>query len=171
MDRPTPAIPPDRRVAGTRRFVVGVVTFAAVALAHALLTWPHRSTLVLFLGGAAVAFVGEATVVRLGLLRHHVGPRVAGVPLYVLAAWPATTYACYRAAALVVPAGVPAATLAAVAATLFDAALDPRGVRRGRWSYPDARVSEPRYRGVPWWNFVGWLAVVFVTASLVSHLG
>jgi uncharacterized membrane protein len=154
-----------------RQFVVGTLLFSAVALGHALLTWPLRSTLVLLVGGGAVAFVGEAVVIRLGLLRHHVGPRVAGVPLVVLAAWPATVYVFFRAAALVAPAGVAAAALAAVAATLVDVVQDPIGVRRGLWTYPEARLSEPRYRDVPWWNFTGWLAVVFVTAMLVVVFG
>ena len=154
-----------------RQFVVGTLLFSAAALAHALLTWPLRSTLVLFLGGGAIAFVGEVNVIRQGLLRHHTHPRVAGVPLIVLAAWPPTVYAFYRTAALVVPAGVEAAALAAVVATLFDVFQDPVGVRRGLWTYPEARVSEPRYRGVPWWNFAGWLAIVFVTATLVVVIG
>ena len=154
-----------------RRFVLGTLLFAFVAIVHALLTWPLRSTLVLFLGGAAVAFVGEAVVIRLGLLRHHVGPRVLGVPLVVLLAWPSTVYVCYRAAALVAPAGVEAAAIAAVVATVADVFQDPIGVRRGLWSYPEAWVSSPRYRDVPWWNFAGWLAVVFVTAMLVVLVG
>ena len=154
-----------------RQFVVGTLLVAAVALVHALLTWPLRSTVVLFVGGAAIAFVGELTVIRLGLLRHHVGQQVAGVPLVVLAGWPATVYGFYRAAALVVPAGVAAAALAAAAATLFDVYQDPVGVQRGLWSYPASRLSEPRWRGVPWWNFAGWLGVVFVTAMLASAYG
>ena len=154
-----------------RRFVVGTLLFAAVALVHALRTWPLRSTVVLFVGGAAIAFMGELIVIRLGLLRHHVEPRVAGVPLVVLAAWPATVYVFYRAAALVVPAGVAAAALAAVAATVFDVFQDPEGVQRGLWSYPESRMSDPRWRGVPWWNFAGWIVVVFVTAILASAYG
>ena len=154
-----------------RQFVTSTLLLAAVALAHALLTWPLRSTLVLFVGGAAIAFVAEAPVIRLGLLRHHVGPQVAGVPLVVLAAWPATVYVFFRAAALVVPPGVEAAALSAVAATAFDVFQDPGGVQRGLWSYPASRLSEPRWRGVPWWNFAGWLVVVFATAMLVSTFG
>ena len=154
-----------------RQFVVGTLLLAAAALGHALFTWPLRSTVVLFAGGATVAVVGEVLVIRLGLLRHHVGPQVLGVPLVVLVAWPATVYVFYRAAALVVPAGVEAAALAAVSATLFDGYQDPEGVQRGLWSYPASRLSEPRWRGVPWWNFAGWLAVVFVTAMLASAYG
>ena len=154
-----------------RRFALGTLLFSVVALGHALLTWPIRSALVLFVSAAVVAFVGEATVIRLGLLRHHTGPRVVGVPLVVLAAWPATVYVFYRMAALVVPAGLEAAALAAVVATLYDVIADPVGVRRGLWTYPRARVSNPRYRGVPWWNFAGWLVIVFATSMLVVGTG
>ena len=61
--------------------------------------------------------------------------------------------------------------MAALAATLYDVLADPVGVRRGLWTYPDVAVSNPRYRGVPWWNFAGWLAIVFATAMLVDAFG
>lgn len=154
-----------------RRFVLGSLGLAAVALAHALATWTLRSVAALFIGGAAIAFAAEVAVVRLGLLRHHVRPRVAGVPLAVVPAWPATVYAFYRAASLVVPAGVEAAALAAVAATAFDVVADPLGVSAGHWSYPDSPASRPRLGGVPWWNFVGWSAIVFATAMLPGAVG
>lgn len=154
-----------------RQFLAGTLLFGLVALGHALVTWPLRSVLVLFVAGAAIAFVGEVLVIRLGLLRHHVGPQVLGVPLVVLLAWPSTVYVFYRAAALVVPAGVEAAALAAVAATLFDVYQDPVGVRRGLWTYPASRVSRPRFRDVPWWNFAGWLWIVFVTSMLTVVFG
>ena len=144
---------------------------AALALVHAVGTWTPRRTAALFVGGAAIAFVAEAVVVRLGVLRHHTGPRLAGVPVAVVLAWPATVYVFYRAASLVVPPGVPAAGLAAVAATAVDVVADPVGVEAGHWSYPEAAVSRPRLRGVPWWNVVGWLAIVFATAMLPVLLG
>jgi len=101
----------------------------------------------------------------------HVGPQVLGVPLVVLLAWPATVYVFFRVAGLLVPGGAQAAALAAVAATLLDVVQDPVGVRRGLWSYPESAVSWPRFRGVPWWNFVAWLVVVFVTSMLVVSFG
>lgn len=154
-----------------RRFVVGTLLLGGAALAHAALTWSVRPTIVLFGGCAVVAFLAEALVVRLGLLRHRVRPQVAGVPLVVLLAWPATVYVSYRAATFVLPPGVAAAALAAVAATLFDAATDPIGVAAGHWAYPESPLSRPRFRGVPWWNFAGWLVVVFVTALLPGVVG
>ena len=154
-----------------RAFAIATLLVAAAAVVHAVLTWPPRATLALFLGGAALALVAEAVVIRLGLLRHALTPQVAGVPLLVLLAWPATVYIFYRAAALVVAPGVPAAALAAVAATLYDVRVDPRGVQLGLWTYPESRLSRPRVRGVPWWNFLGWVGIVFVTALLPTWVG
>lgn len=161
----------DADVDPVRRFSLTTAAVAAVALAHALLTWPLPDAAVLFVGGGALAFVAEALVVRLGMLRHAMAPRVAGVPLVVVAAWPATVYVLYRLALLVAPAGLRAAALAAVVGVLLDLLTDPDGVERGVWTYPEHWASAPRFRGVPWWNFVGWLALVFLTAMLPTLLG
>lgn len=150
----------------TTRYLIGNVVLFAVALAHAALTWPPRAVLALFVGGAAVAGVAEVAVISLGLLEHELTPQVAGVPLVILLAWPAVVYLSLRVALLVAAPGVAAAALAAVVATATDVVTDPHGVESGVWRYPDAPVSTPRYRGVPWWNFAGWLAVVFLTALL-----
>jgi putative membrane protein len=154
-----------------RRFQLSNVLLFAVALAHALSTWPPGATVALFAGGAALAFALEAVGIAAGLLRHEARPRVAGVPVSVPLAWPAIVYVAYRVALLVVPAGVPAAALAALLATAADAATDPAMVRRGLWSYPPSRLSTPRFRGVPWWNFLAWPGLVFVTAMLPALVG
>jgi putative membrane protein len=137
-----------------------------VAIMHALLTWPGGGILALFVGGIVIAFVLEAIAVAAGVLEHELHPRIAGVPVTILLAWPAVVYLAYRVAELVVPAGVEAAALAAVIATATDLLADPNGVSDGVWRYPESRISGPRYRGVPWWNFLGWLVIVFVTAML-----
>jgi putative membrane protein len=110
-------------------------------------------------------------VVRRGVLEHALEPQVAGVPVTVVLVWPAVVYLCYRLALLAVSDPVPAAALAAVLATLSDVATDPVGVREGLWRYPPSRLSNPRFYGVPWWNFVGWLVIVFVTALLPQLVG
>lgn len=155
---------------GVSRTPLSFLGVAAVALAHALLTWPLGRVGVLFVGGATIAFLGEVTVVRLGLLEHHTGLRMAGVPLAIVVVWPAVVYVWYRVALLVAEPGVPAASLAAVLATTWDFVVDPRGVG-DLWSYPTATVSQPRFRGVPWWNFAGWLLIVFLTAMLPTLAG
>lgn len=154
-----------------RRFQLTNGLLFAAALAHALWTWPLRATAALFAGGAALAFGLEAAGIAAGLLRHEARPRVAGVPVSVPLAWPAIVYVTYRVALLVVPAGVPAAALAALLATAADAATDPVMLRRGLWSYPPSRLSSLRFRGVPWWNFLAWLGLVFLTALLPAVVG
>jgi len=154
-----------------RRYQLTNVGLFLVAVAHALFTWRPRATVALFVGGALVAFVLEAAVVGAGLLEHTLRPRVAGVPVTILLAWPSIVYLAYRLALLVAPPGVGAAAVAAVLATAADVLGDPDGVRNGVWEYPLARVSKPRYRGVPWWNFLGWLAIVFLIAMIPTFVG
>lgn len=142
------------------------VALFAVALPHALLTWPIRETGALFLGGLAIAFAAELAVVHTGLVDHNLEPQIASVPVAVLLAWPSIVYLCYRLALLAVPAGVQAAALAAVIATALDVLTDPNGVSEGVWEYPESPISRPRFRDVPLWNFLGWLAIVFAAAML-----
>lgn len=149
-----------------RRYVAGQVGLFVLALAHALLFWPVRDALALFLGGIVVAFAFEVPAIRVGLFSHHLRPRVLGVPVSVLLAWPAVVYVSVRLAGLFVVGDVATAAVAAVLATLFDAVADPPAAAEGAWNYPDTAVSDPRFRGVPWWNFAGWLLVVFLTAML-----
>lgn len=154
-----------------RRYQLTNVGLFLVALAHALVTWRSRATVALFVGGALVAFALEVVGVASGLLEHNLRPRVLGVPVTIVLVWPSVVYLAYRVALLVAPAGVEAAAVAAVLATATDVLTDPNGVSEGVWEYPDASVSRPRFRGVPWWNFVGWLVIVFVTAMIPSVVG
>lgn len=148
----------------SRGFTATTVALGLVTLAHALLTWPLAATVALFGGGALVAFVAEAVVINLGWLEHHVGPKLLGVPLYVLAGWTGVVYLTLRLALLVVD-GWAAVALAAVLATAYDLLTDHKGVADGHWSYTDD-LPGPRLRGVPWWNFAGWLAISSLTAGL-----
>ncbi|WP_435118341.1 carotenoid biosynthesis protein [Halolamina sp. C58] len=148
-----------------RRYVGSQIALFLATLLHALLTWPPAEAVALFAGGIAVAFAVEAPAIRAGLFTHHLRPKLAGVPVSILLAWPAVVYLAVRAASLVVGGPVAVAWLAAVLATLADAAVEPRAVRDGAWAYADV-LPGPRVRGVPWWNAAGWLGVVFVTALL-----
>jgi uncharacterized membrane protein len=150
----------------TRTFVGSVLALWGVALATAVLTWPLEAAVALFVGGAAIAFAAELAVVQLGWLEHHVGPKLLGVPLYVLAGWTGTVYVAYRVA-LLATEGWPAVALAAVLATAYDVTADPRGVADGHWTY-HTDLGGPSYQGVPWWNFAGWLVVAAATAGVAS---
>lgn len=151
-------------VTGDHSVVAGSVALGCVAPGHAALTWPPRATVALFGGGALVAFVAEVVAVSRGWLKHHVGPSVAGVPLYVLFGWTGVAYVSLRVA-LLVTAGWAAIAAAAALATAYDALTDHRGVAEGYWTYTDD-LPGPRYRGVPWWNTAGWFAVSSLTAAL-----
>lgn len=154
----------------TRRFTLGSATVAVVAVGHALATWPLDRTVALFVGGAAIAVVLEVLGTGAGLVRHEMRPRVLGVPVVVVAAWPATVYVWYRVALLALPAGVEAAALGAVLATASDAVMEPGAVAEGVWTYPEHPLSSPRLRGVPWWNAAAWLAIGFSTAMAPTWL-
>jgi hypothetical protein len=146
------------------QFAVATVSVGSLALGHALLTWPGRAVLALFGGGAVVAFVAEAAVVQLGWLEHHIGPKLVGVPLYVLFGWTGVIYVALRTV-LFVTSGWPAVIATAVLATIYDILTDHRGVEDGYWTYTDD-LPGPRYRSVPWWNFTGWLLISTATAGL-----
>lgn len=148
-----------------RRYVLGQLGLFLLALAHALLTWPLPETVALFAGGVAVAFLVEAPAIRAGLFTHHLRPQVAAIPVSVLLAWPAVVYLAVRAASLVVDGTLAVAAVAALLATLADAAAEPRAVAAGAWEYAPA-IPGSRVHGVPWWNAAGWFGVVFVTALL-----
>jgi uncharacterized membrane protein len=148
----------------SRVFAATTVALGVVALAHAALTWPLAATVAFFGGGAAVAFVAEAVVIRLGWLEHHVGPKALGVPLYVLFGWTGAVYVAFRVALLATD-GWAAVAVAAALATTYDVLTDYQGVEDGHWTYTDD-LPGPRYRDVPWWNFAGWLAVSATAAAL-----
>ena len=155
---------PDPVVTSRRRFAALTVATGLLALAHAIFTWPLAATVALFGGGMVVAFVAEAVVINGDWLEHHIGPKLLGVPLYLLLGWTGTVYIAYRVA-LHWSGGWTAVIVAAVLATGYDVLADHRGVAEGFWSYTDD-VRGPRFRGVPWWNFLGWVLVTFVTAAL-----
>jgi len=153
-------MPSSRAFAGTTTAV------GLVALAHAALTWPLAATVAFFGGGAAVAFVAEAVVINAGWLEHHVGPKAVGVPIYVLFGWTGAAYAAFRIALLVADGWTAVAVAAALAAG-YDLLTDHRGVEEGHWTYTDD-LPGPRYRSVPWWNYVGWVVVGGATASFAA---
>lgn len=142
----------------TDRLLVGsAVAVGVFALAHAAFGWPVYATLAFFGGGALVAFNAEAVVINRGWLEHHVRPKAIGVPLYVLFGWTGTVYVAFRVALLATDGWI-AIAATGVLATAYDILVDHRGVAEGLWTYTDD-LPGPRYRGVPWWNFVGWFVI------------
>lgn len=133
---------------------------------HAIFVWPVAQTLVFFGGGAVIAFVSEVVVVNRGWLVHRVTPQLLGVPVYAVCGWVGVIYAAYGVAAVVVSGWVVVPVTGGIAASI-DLVVDHRGVSAGLWTYTDS-VPGPRFRGVPWWNYVGWFLIAVVTASLVG---
>lgn len=152
------------RLSSSRRFAISTITIGLVSLTHALLTWSPRPTIAFFVGGALVAFIAEAVVINVGWLEHRIDPKLRGVPLYVLFGWTGAVYVAFRVALLVTD-GWAAVALTGVLATTYDLIVDHRGVADGHWTYTDD-LPGPRYRGVPWWNYLGWFAISVLTASL-----
>jgi hypothetical protein len=144
--------------------ISGAYWVGLLVAAVAALTWPLPAAVALFGGGAVVAFVAEAVVINLGFLEHHVGPKLLGVPLYVLFGWTGVIYLAFRGS-LLVTEGCPAVLTAAVLATSYDLLTDHRGVEDGYWTYTDD-LPGPSVRAVPWWNFAGWLCISASTAAL-----
>jgi uncharacterized membrane protein len=163
---------PDRPIAdrAAMRYAISQAGLFVLTVAHALLTWPVADAVTLFVGGAAVAFAVEAPAIRAGLFTHYLRPKLAGVPLTILLAWPAVVYVSVRLASLLVDGAVAIAATAAVIGTLADLVADPPAVADGAWEFHRADIPGPWVRGVPWWNFAGWLLVVFVTAMLPHWL-
>lgn len=149
---------------GSRTFATATVAVGVVALAHAILTWPLYATVALFGGGGLIAFVAEALVINLGWLDHNIGPKIVGVPPYLLFGWTGVVYIAFRAA-LLVTNGWLAVALTGVLATTYDVLTDHHGVDDGHWTYVDS-LRGPRYRGVPWWNYLGWLTISCLTAAI-----
>lgn len=152
----------------SHHFAVTTIMVGLVAFAHALFTWPLRATIVFFAVGALVAFIAEAAVINLDWLEHHIGPKIVGVPLYVLFGWTGAVYVTFRIALLVTD-GWTAVVATGVLATMYDILIDHRGVADGHWTYTDD-LPGPRYRGVPWWNFAGWFAISVLTATIAVPL-
>jgi hypothetical protein len=151
-------------MASGRLFAATTAVLGLAALSHALLTWPLEATIALFAGGAVLAFVGEVVVVSLGWLEHHLGPKLAGVPLYVLPGWTAVIYVVVRVG-LLVSDGWVVVLIAASLATSYDVLVDNRGVEEGHWTYAGGPPG-PRHRNVPWWNYAGWFVVSGTTAAV-----
>lgn len=144
-----------------------IYLFGIGTIVHAVATWPIEAVLALFVLGGAIAFLAEVTVTSLGWLQHNIGFKLFDVPVYVLFGWTAVIYGSTRFSFLVTDGWV-AITLAAVLATTLDLFTDHYGVAFGFWTYLDGPRG-PTMRSVPWWNFVGWFIISYVTVGLTYN--
>jgi len=133
-----------------------------------------RRTLLFAALGSAMPFLGELLAVNvLKLLRHHVRPQAAGVPLAIALGWYNVGYGTLAVIESITHAAGPhkdrrsraLVPAAALAATSLDLLLDPFGLDLGLWEWSGdgpyaSEVKGPNgKRGVPLLNFAGWIAL------------
>lgn len=169
----------------SRSVTAHAVAVAALSVAHSLRARGLRRTLLFAALGNTIPAVGEYLAVNgARALRHHTRPQARGVPLAITLGWYNVSYAVFSVTeSLLRAAGfrgsgrhraLPPAV--ALLATDLDLLLDPAGLDAGlwEWSGEGAYASEVRgrngRRGVPLYNFAGWLAIESSIASVYRSL-
>jgi uncharacterized membrane protein len=155
------------------------VIFAAFSILHAadMLGWRRA---LLFLGSCiAVSFCFEAVGVATGSVygAYHygdkLGAKIAGVPALIPFAWFMMIYASWIVAHVLLEGSAKPASLAGVLArsviaaavmTAWDVVMDPGQARAGTWVWEAGGA----YFGVPFQNFVGWMATTLTIYLLVA---
>lgn len=171
----------------SKAILAGAVVGAGLNLAASTRARGPRRAAVLFALATGLPAAGELLATGpLGLLRHRLRPRVAGVPLAVLLGWYSAVAGSLGTAELVlarfaperdgrqVPDGrkVLLPALAAAVGTSLDLILDPYGLAAGLWEWSAdgayaREVAGPNgRRGVPLVNYAGWVALVSGTVYL-----
>lgn len=162
----------DPRLSGALTAHASVV--ATLSVAHSLRTRGPRRTLLFAALGVAIPLVGELVAIHvLRLLRHRVRPRVGGVPLAIVLGWFNVGYNVFAVTErLLARAGLEGeerrvlAPAAALAATDLDLLLDVCGLDLGLWewnrggSYATGVEGPNGNRGVPAFNFAGWIWLI-----------
>ena len=170
----------------SRAITAHAVIAAGLSFAHSLRVRGLRRTLLFAALGSAIPILGELLAINvLKLLRHHVRPQVAGVPLAVGLGWYNVTYGAFSMVESILDVSGPreverSRTLvpgAALAATSLDLLLDPAGLDLGLWQWSAdgpyaAEVEGPGgKRGVPLLNFAGWLGITAGVTLAYQPLG
>ncbi|CAB3751689.1 carotenoid biosynthesis protein [Paraburkholderia solisilvae] len=155
------------------------VLFAAFSILHAsdMLGW--RRALLFLLVCVAVSWGFESVGVATGAVygNYHygdaLGAKIAGVPLIIPFAWFMMVYASWIVAHILLEgAGTPSsiggalarAFVASTAMTAWDAVMDPGKARSGAWIWEKGGP----YFGVPFQNFVGWIATTVAIYLIVA---
>jgi putative membrane protein len=162
--------------------VVATVSVGFVAsVGHAVATRGVRtaSALVVLVcaGGLAVEALGVHTGVPFGRYGYSgaLGPRLFGVPVVIPLAWTWMAWPAWLVAIHLTRRPVARIALAGVALAAWDLFLDPQMVAEGYWRW---RHPAPGLAGIPYTNYLGWLAVAVlmmasfaVVAGRPAHLG
>jgi uncharacterized membrane protein len=148
---------------------------AGLHFVSSLRTRDLRRSVLFFALGTGLPAAGELLVTGpLGLLRHRVRYRVAGVPLTILLGWYAVIHGSFSVAGRVSGRlhlderakrrAVPA--LAALLGISLDLILDPAGLDSGLWewnvdgAYAYGTRGANGHGGVPLVNYLGWATLV-----------
>ena len=169
----------------SRAATAHAVAVAGLSVAHSFRARGLRSTLVFAALGNAIPAVGEYLATNgIRVLRHNTRPQARGVPLAITLGWYNVSYTVFSVTeSLLTAAGVkgnrrrralPPAV--ALLATDLDLLLDPAGLEAGLWEWSgegayarEVRGSNGR-RGIPLYNFAGWLAIESSIASAYRSL-
>lgn len=157
------------------RTVIGkTLVLMAFSMAHAALALGRRKMLVFFALSAVISWVFEEVGVRTGAIygpyhySDQLGFKLGHVPLMIPITWFAMIYPAYVVANAIVGRRVFGssgtrshvlwlALVSALVMTCWDVVMDPVMSAKGYWIWE--RPGE--YFGVPFQNFVGWLATTF----------
>jgi uncharacterized membrane protein len=147
---------------------------AGLSVVHSLRARGLHRTLLFAALGNAIPVLGELLAVNLlKVLRHHVRPQVAGVPLAIVLGWHNITYGIFAVTESILDAtglredkrNQALAPAAALAATNLDLLLDPCGLGLGLWEWSHdgsyaTEVEGPNgKRGIPLLNYTGWISL------------
>ncbi len=158
----------------SRAVTAHAVAVAAMSVAHSLRARGLRRTLIFAALGSAIPAVGEYLAINaVKALRHHARPQAKGVPLAIVLGWYNVSYTVFSVAESLMSAvdlkgsrrGWALPPAVALLATDLDLLLDPAGLDAGLWEWCDegtyAREIQGHNgrRGVPLYNFAGWLAI------------
>ncbi len=116
----------------------------------------------------AVEWAGHSTGYPFGEYDYTgaLAPTLAGVPVIVPLAWFAMGVAALEVGHHIARSRVGAVAIGALALTAWDLFLDPQMVDAGYWQW----ATQGSYHGIPWTNYVGWLATGAVVLGLVERL-
>jgi putative membrane protein len=160
------------------------VIFAAFSILHAGSVLGWRRAVAFLVICVVVSWGFEAVGVATGMVygAYHygdaLGAKIGGVPIIIPFAWFMMVYASWMVAHLLLEGGqspssfggaLARALIAATAMTAWDAVMDPGMAMRGTWTWEQGGA----YFGVPFQNFVGWMATtlaVYIIVALVFRL-
>lgn len=152
-------------------------------LSHMLYFFGEPGTGIYLLLGFGIPYLAEAAGLKLGLGSRRYeyigmpGPKLPlGVPFYVAMAWGSLLYGCINlplAAAFsmiesgsltIATATIATATVTALMMVGIDLICDPISVELGLWKWNGGG----RWYGIPYQNFVFWLATSWITTAAVA---